>query len=132
MGTSSATINAATPISTKPVELWTLKERARASYYPGRSGDIITFLKPRVMPIGVPTVLYAATHGSPYDYDRRVPMLFWRKGMTGFEQPNSVETIDIAPTLAALIGLDIPTGVVDGRCLDLDAGPNSTCRKLSQ
>ena len=118
-----------TTISTKPVELWTLKERARASYYPGRSGDLIVLLKPRTMPIVMPTVGYAATHGSPYDYDRRVPMLFWRKGMIGFEQPNSVETIDIAPTLAALIGLEIPVGDVDGRCLDLDAGTGSTCRR---
>ena len=119
---------AATPISSKPVELWTLKERARASYYPGRSGDLIVLLKPRVIPIAIPTPGYAATHGSPYDYDRRVPILFWRKGMTGFEQPNSVETIDIAPTLAAVIGLDIPAGDMDGRCLDLDAGAGSTCR----
>ncbi len=119
---------AATPISTKPVELWTLKERARASYYPGRSGDIVTFLKPRVTPIGVPGPGYAATHGSPYDYDRRVPIVFWRKGMTGFEQPNSVETIDIAPTLAALIRLDVPADEMDGRCLDLDASNGSTCR----
>jgi predicted AlkP superfamily pyrophosphatase or phosphodiesterase len=120
---------AATPISSKPVELWTLKERARASYYPGRSGDLVVLLKPRTIPIGKPAPGYTATHGSPYDYDRRVPMLFWRKGMTGFEQPNSVETIDIAPTLAALIGLDIPAGDVDGRCLDLDAGSGSTCRR---
>jgi arylsulfatase A-like enzyme len=56
-------------------------------------------------------------------------MLFWRKGMIGFEQPNSVETIDIAPTLAALIGLDVPAGDMDGRCLDLDASSASTCRR---
>ena len=48
----------------------------------------------------MPTRGYVATHGSLWDYDRRVPILFWRKGMTGFEQPLSVETVDIAPTLA--------------------------------
>ena len=65
------------------------------------------------------------THGSPWDYDRRVPILFWRKGMTGFEQPLSVETVDIVPTLAATIGL--PVSGLDGRCLDLDPGAASTC-----
>ncbi|CAM3115379.1 Alkaline phosphatase [Sphingomonas antarctica] len=119
----------ATPPGTRPVELWTLAERARASFSPARSGDFLVLLKPRVTPIAVPTPGYAATHGSPYDYDRRVPILFWRKGMTGFEQPNSVETIDIAPTLAALIGLEVPAGDMDGRCLDLDAGAGSTCRR---
>jgi len=122
---------AITPPATKPVELWTLAERARASFNPQRSGDFVILLKPRVTPIPVPTPGYAATHGSPYDYDRRVPILFWRKGLTGFEQPNSVETIDIAPTLVALIGLDVPAGEMDGRCLDLDAGPDSSCRQRS-
>ena len=79
------------------------------------------------MPIAKPAPGYTATHGSPWDYDRRVPMLFWRKGMTGFEQPNAVETVDIAPTLAALVGLAVPEGEFDGRCLDLDAGPGNTC-----
>jgi arylsulfatase A-like enzyme len=37
--------------------------------------------------------------------------------MTGFEQPFAVETVDIMPTLAAMIGLKVPPGEVDGRCL---------------
>ena len=49
------------------------------------------------------------------------------KGMTGFEQPLSVKTVDIAPTLGALIDVDLSGDNIDGRCLDLDAGPNSTC-----
>ena len=57
--------------------------------------------------------------------DRRVPLLFWRKGMTPFEQPLSVETVDIAPTLAGVLRL--PVSGLDGRCLDLDAGPGTTC-----
>ena len=69
------------------------------------------------------------THGSIWDYDRRVPMLFWRKGVTGMEQPQPVETVDIAPTLAALIGLKVPEGTFDGRCLDIDGGPADSCGK---
>ncbi len=120
----------ATPMPKGPPESWTLIERARASYYPGRSGDLIVMLKPRVTPITLKEAEggSVATHGSPWDYDRRVPILFWRKGLAGFEQPNSVETVDIAPTLAALIGLDIPPGEMDGRCLDLIAGTDTLCR----
>ena len=84
-------------------------------------------LKRGVVPIVNPAPGIVATHGSPWDYDRRVPMLFWRKGMTGFEQPSPVETVDIAPTLVALIGLPVNPGAFDGRCLDLDAGPGNTC-----
>ena len=95
----------ATPSPKGPPEKWTLLQRARASYKAGRSGDLIVFLKPRVTPIPDPTRGYVATHGSPYDYDRRVPILFWRKGMAGFEHLASIETIDIMPTLARQIAL---------------------------
>lgn len=115
------------PVPTGPVEEWSLEDRARASFYAPRSGDIVVLLKKAVTPIAHPGPGYVATHGSPYDYDRRVPILFWWKGMTGFEQPLSVRTVDIAPTLAALVGMKIPADQIDGRCLDLDAGPGSTC-----
>lgn len=117
---------AATPPATTPPESWTLAQMARASFDPARSGDLVVFLKPRVTPIPDPTKGYVATHGSPYRYDRRVPILFWRKGMTGFENPRGIETVDIAPTLAAQIGLRVRG--LDGKCLDLGTGKGSPCR----
>ena len=108
-----------------PPENWSLIERARASFDPARSGDLLVFFRPRVSGVVTPVPTYVETHGSPWDYDRRVPILFWRAGMTPFEQPLSVETVDIVPTLAATIGL--PVHGLDGRCLDLDPGPASTC-----
>lgn len=111
----------------RPASEWTLLERASTSYDKARSGDFYVVLKPYVTPIPDGSGRYSATHGSIWDYDRRVPMLFWWKGMTGFEQPNPVETVDILPTLASLIGLDVPAGEIDGRCLDLIAGPASNC-----
>lgn len=118
---------AALPLPKGPPERWSLADRARASFHPDRSGDYVVLLKKAVTPIAKPGTGYVATHGSPWDYDRRVPILFWRKGMTGFEHPLGVMTVDIAPTLAALVGLDVPDGEFDGRCLDLDGGEGSTC-----
>ena len=118
---------AATPMPSSPPDTWTLAERARASFDPARSGDLLILLKPRVTTIATPAPGYVETHGSPWDYDRRVPILFWRKGMTAFEQPLSVETVDIVPTLAATVGLKVAG--LDGRCLDLDPGPGDTCRR---
>lgn len=123
----SAAEIAATPMPSGSPETWTLAERARASYNPLHSGDFVVMLKRSVVAIPTPRSGYVATHGSPWDYDRRVPIMFWRKGMNGFEQPSAVETVDIAPSLAALIGLKIPQGAFDGRCLDLDGGPANTC-----
>ncbi|MFD2783208.1 hypothetical protein ACFS32_21650 [Novosphingobium pokkalii] len=113
---------AATPMPTGSPETWTLIQRARASFYAPRSGDFVVLLNRGVMALPQPGPGYVATHGSPWDYDRRVPILFWRKGMAGFEQPSAVETVDIAPTLSAWINLPVPQGAYDGRCLDLDPG----------
>ena len=115
------------PMPSGSPEAWTLLDRARASFAQDRSGDAVVLLKRAVVPIPRPAPGYTATHGSAWDYDRRVPMLFWRRGMSTFEQPSAVETVDIAPTLAALIGLAVPRGEFDGRCLDLDPGAGDTC-----
>ena len=116
-----------TSIATTPPETWSPIERVRANFHPKRSGDLYIALKPRVTPIPDTRRGYVATHGSIWDYDRRVPILFWRKGMKRFEQPLSVSTVDIAPTLAAILKLPVEDGAFDGRCLDLDAGEGSTC-----
>jgi predicted AlkP superfamily pyrophosphatase or phosphodiesterase len=118
----------ALPSPTGRLEDWSLAERARASLDAERSGDLIILLKPYVMPIPSASAGYVATHGSPYGYDRRVPILFWWKGAAHFEQPNGVETADIMPTLASLIELPVPQGDIDGRCLDLIPGEGSNCR----
>ena len=118
---------AAAPLPSGSPADWSLKDRARASFDLQRSGDVVMLLDRAVVPIPVAGPGYVATHGSPWDYDRRVPMLFWRRGMLGFEQPAPVETVDIAPTLAALLKLNITDGDFDGRCLDLDGGPGNTC-----
>jgi len=117
----------AAPSPTGPPDTWSLIDRARASFDAERSGDLVVLLRPRITPISDTSRGYVSTHGSPWDYDRRVPILFWRRGMQPFEQPFAVETVDILPTLAAVIGLDIPAGTIDGRCLDLIEGPESSC-----
>jgi Type I phosphodiesterase / nucleotide pyrophosphatase len=109
---------AATPMPTTPPDQWSLIQRARASYYPGRSGDFYVILKKDVTPIADTSHGFVATHGSPWDYDRRVPILFWRPGFRGATARDPVDTVDIMPTLAALIELPLTAGSVDGHCLE--------------
>lgn len=119
---------AATPMPTGGPREWSLIQRARASFNDGRSGDFVMLLKPRITPIAnVGPGKAVATHGSAWDYDRRVAMAYWWKGISAFEQPQPVATADILPTMAALIGLPVDTSKIDGRCLDLDNGPGTTC-----
>jgi arylsulfatase A-like enzyme len=117
------------PMPTGPPDEWSLAERFRASFDPERSGDLMVALKAHITPINDASS-YVATHGSPWNYDRRVPLLFYRPGLEGFEQPLPVETVDILPTLAALIGLSIPADEIDGRCIDIDPGPGDTCEAI--
>jgi predicted AlkP superfamily pyrophosphatase or phosphodiesterase len=59
-----------------------------------------------------------AGHGSPWNYDRRVPILFWWKGVSPQERALPIETVDIAPSLANVIGVKPPEDI-DGKCLPL-------------
>lgn len=119
----------AVPVPQGDPQDWTMIQRVRASFDPERSGEVLMMTKRGVVGIVDPAPGYTATHGSPWDYDRRVPIVFWRKGMTGEEQPVPVETVDIAPTLAALVGLKEPAGTWDGRCLDIDGSEADTCAR---
>jgi arylsulfatase A-like enzyme len=105
------------PMPSGPPNQWSILQRVRASFDPARSGDLMVVLKENISPIAAPSAGYAATHGSPWDYDRRVPILFWRKGQAPAPREEAVETVDIMPTLAAMAGLALKPGSVDGRCL---------------
>ena len=105
-----------TAVPAGPPDRWSVIERVRASFDSERSGDLYVVLKPHVQPIA-DTTRYVATHGSPWDYDRRVPVLFWRKGMAPAASDSAVATVDIMPTLAPMIGVALAPGSVDGRCL---------------
>ena len=98
-----------------------IAERVRASFDQQRSGDLYVVLKRYVSPIAEPGIGYVATHGTVWDYDRRVPILFWRKGMRPNDRPDHISTVNILPTIAAEIGL-APPGKVDGRCLNAVEG----------
>ena len=83
---------------------------ATLSYLEGRSGDVIIILKPGWIPTGL-----AATHGSPYDYDTKVPVVLFGAGIRQGVHMMPTTPADVAPTLATLAGLSMPEA--DGRIL---------------
>ena len=89
--------------------------RLKHSFMASRSGDVMVAFKPLTIFNDPP---YVANHGSPWDYDRCVPILFmgpWQpKKVT---QP--VRTVDIAPTLAKELGIT-PSERLDGKALELE------------
>jgi hypothetical protein len=71
-----------------------------------RSGDVWVITKPLwfVSEGALPT-----THGSPYSYDRHVPVIFFGKGARRGRYFTECSPSDIAPTLAALLGVEPPS-----------------------
>ncbi|WP_193852725.1 alkaline phosphatase PhoY [Caulobacter segnis] len=109
----------AAPADASPEEL-SVAERVRRSAYPGRVGDILIAFRPDRVP-ATAGATYVSTHGSPWDYDRRVPILFWWKGAAPHERVLPLDTVDIAPTLAAVTGVKPPADL-DGVCRPLAYG----------
>lgn len=113
---TSGQVAAAVPPPGKSAADLTIPERLNESFDRARSADIFVVFKPDTT-LGWPRKVNdtVAGHGSPYDYDRQVPILFWWPGAPRLTSPAPVETVDIAPTLAATIGVAPPA--IDGHCL---------------
>lgn len=106
---------AAPSVGISPDKL-TVAERFSESFDPSRSGDIFVAFDPHysaLMPRKTGDAV--AGHGSPWDYDRLVPILFWWPGAPMETVSRAIETVDIAPTLAAIAGIRTP--LLDGQCL---------------
>ena len=75
------------------------------SFYPARSGNVYFELKPYVLPAKDPT---GTTHGSPWSYDTRVPLLWFGSSIRRGIYRAPVSMVDLAPTLSALLGIEKP------------------------
>lgn len=94
-----------------------LLERAvLANFFPSRSGDFIIVPRPYHQFASSAARTSGTTHGSPYWYDRRVPVFLMGQGIKKGQYLAPVTPLDIAPTLAFLCGITLPAA--DGRILN--------------
>ncbi len=80
------------------------------NYNPSRSGDIYVVFDPNRFINDFDGLTVAATHGSPWRYDTYVPIVFAGMGISAQRITRLVHTVDIAPTLSAIVGAKPPTG----------------------
>ncbi len=85
-----------------------LKDKVSNGYYPKRGGDIQLVLQPGYIDGGAT----GTTHGSPYNYDAHVPMLFYGWKIKPGKLNRETYMTDIAPTVAALLKIEPPSGTV--------------------
>ncbi len=74
------------------------------NFHADRSGDL--FVQPRKYYLGGTGT--GTSHGSPYRYDTHVPIIFWNPGFEPALVSETAATVDIAPTLASVLGLQPP------------------------
>jgi predicted AlkP superfamily pyrophosphatase or phosphodiesterase len=86
---------------------------ATFSFYPERSGNIYFEVKPFVIAWADSS---GTTHGSPWSYDTRVPLLWFGASVKRGVYPSPVGIADIAPTISAYLGIRPPAGA-QGRVL---------------
>jgi hypothetical protein len=74
------------------------------SFNRARSADVLYVTKPFWFDRKIGT-----NHGTPYDYDTHVPLLWFGAGVKPGTYPQRVGVDDLAPTLARLLGLSAPS-----------------------
>ena len=86
----------------------------RNGFYRQRSGDL--FLIPEAYWFFAEDP-HGTSHGTPFNYDTHVPIIFMGSGVKPGRYHRAVAVNDIAPTLAALLEVEEPSGSV-GRVLE--------------
>lgn len=85
-----------------------IKTRAMNSYFSSRSGDIQIILKPGFFDGGKT----GTTHGVWNPYDAHIPLLFMGWNINTGKTHREVHMTDIAPTISALLNIQMPNGCV--------------------
>ena len=86
-----------------------LRNKLQLGYYQPRSGDVLLILPPE----WIHRMTYGTSHGSGYNYDTHVPLLFY-----GWQVPEGVritreqKITDIAPTVSFMVGIPLPSGSI--------------------
>jgi len=75
-------------------------------YHQKLSGDVLFTLEPGVISYGPK----GTTHGSGYNYDTHVPLLFYGNRIQPGKTYERTSVTDIAPTISALLGIALPNG----------------------
>lgn len=86
--------------------------RVRAGFHADRASDLFVVVEPYWL-----FEASGTSHGSPYNYDSHVPVIFLGPGVKAGRYHKKIAVNDIAPTLATLLEVETPSGAA-GRVLD--------------
>lgn len=89
-----------------------LKSRIQNGYNRKLSGDILAIFKPGYLSGSYGNT--GTTHGSGFNYDTHVPLLFYGAGIKKGSTVRETMITDIAPTIAMLLNISLPNAAVSG------------------
>lgn len=103
---------AAADISTGRLPDSPLAAMAAANYLPLRSGDVHVVFGSQEFIADFDGLTVAATHGSPWHYDRHVPVVFAGSNLKPTRVSRAVTPYDIAATMASWLNIEAPSGSI--------------------
>ncbi|MFT7668685.1 MAG: putative AlkP superfamily pyrophosphatase or phosphodiesterase [Planctomycetota bacterium] len=80
------------------------------NFHPNRSGDVYLVTEPYYFVNDFDGLTVATTHVSPWRYDTHVPVIFMGAGIQSQTIQREIFTIDVAASLAAFLGTNLPSG----------------------
>jgi hypothetical protein len=83
-----------------------------ANHQPKRSGDVYIVFRSQEFINDFDGLTVAATHRSPWRYDRHVPIVFAGNRIKGKRISRPVTPYDIAVSLSNLLGIEAPSGAI--------------------
>jgi arylsulfatase A-like enzyme len=86
-------------------------------FYPSRASDLTILEEPYWI-----QAAHGTTHGSVFGYDSHVPVIFLGGGVRAGKYHQRIRPNDIAPTLATLLDVEIPSGNVGRVLVEMLAG----------
>lgn len=87
-----------------------ITEAVLANFHEDRSGDIYVVFEPHWFVADFDGLSVTGSHGSPWTYDSHVPVIWMGPGIGTRRIGRRVETVDVAPTIAAFLGVKYPSG----------------------
>jgi predicted AlkP superfamily pyrophosphatase or phosphodiesterase len=114
-----ARVYQAEEVDDRPATRNPMRDAEAAGFFKSRSGDLLIVPKPYWIwdysAPGKPGRSGGTSHGTPYFYDQRVPVILMGSGIRRGKYYGPATPGDIAPTLATLCGITLATH--DGRTL---------------
>ncbi|MEH6610044.1 MAG: alkaline phosphatase family protein [Halioglobus sp.] len=89
-----------------------LAKLVAANYLPQRSGDVHVVFGSQEFIADLEGLAVAATHGSPWHYDRHVPVVFAGSNLKPARVSRAITPYDIAATLSNSLNIEAPSGSI--------------------